>query len=262
MNTSMPRPWVDFNPLMDADTPGRPGVGSDPTMPNPEPGLPEGLAPPEASLSDIGARFEEMVYYASFPEGYAREDARCFRETGRHLPIVNMVYHPERGTHYNYRPSGHWEEYNGERVFVIDTEGGVLKTGDATYRDTSGSGFAVESYVTGRTGLNSYSEGTRQIAPGTDLGEYFHKQRWGAELEATAWMTALVVGSILTIVGAGFIVGDLRLGLGYIRKGSSEQVFRFAFGGRKSFVHGHIHKYNWFKPWKWIHKLGRWKFYD
>jgi hypothetical protein len=56
--------------------------------------------------------------------------------------------------------------------------------------------------------------------------------------------------------------GFCRFGLGYVKRGSTEQYWRFAFGGKKQFIHGHIHQLNWYNPRKWIQKFGRWKSYD
>jgi hypothetical protein len=54
----------------------------------------------------------------------------------------------------------------------------------------------------------------------------------------------------------------VRIGKWYTFKGSTVKQWRIAFGGKKRFIHGHIHKNNWYKPWKWIQKFGDRKKYN
>lgn len=54
----------------------------------------------------------------------------------------------------------------------------------------------------------------------------------------------------------------LRVGQGYLNKGALEKHFRISIGGRKSFIHAHLHKANILKPWKWIQKFGNYTNYD
>ena len=56
--------------------------------------------------------------------------------------------------------------------------------------------------------------------------------------------------------------GPIRMGPWYVQKGATQKVWRIAFGSRKSFIHGHIHGGNWYKPWRWFQKIGKWKRYD
>jgi RHS repeat-associated protein len=52
-----------------------------------------------------------------------------------------------------------------------------------------------------------------------------------------------------------------RLGKGWVPEAGANE-FRAAFGGRDKFIHGHIDSSNWYKPWNWFQKIGRWKNYD
>ena len=54
----------------------------------------------------------------------------------------------------------------------------------------------------------------------------------------------------------------LRIGKGYLGKGATQKEWRIAFGGKKSFIHGHIHAGNWYNPTRWVQKFGKWKKYN
>jgi hypothetical protein len=87
-----------------------------------------------------------------------------------------------------------------------------------------------------------------------------------------AYYSSLVVGTIVSgVAGVGAAAEEgstlasnsiLRIGKGYLQKGATQKSFRIAFGGKKSFIHGHVHRGNWYQPHRWVQKFGKWKRYD
>jgi len=242
MNTSMPRPWVDFNPLMDADMPGRPwvdfnplmsadtqdhpGSGDAPILPSTAPSIGDLMTDPNAhpSLSDMPG------FRTIYGGGIINTGGGSGGGSGNGSTSVPVKIEPTFITtknmswdeYYSYQKGG--DKWRGDDPNYKHSEhtGGLIVTGTGSERqEFDASDFAgVESYVTGRTGIFSYSEGVRGIAAGTDLGEYFDKQRRGANFEAGFWMTAFVVLSVATIafaaVGGFAAIADLVYGLGRV----------------------------------------------
>ena len=147
-----------------------------------------------------------------------------FRERGAHIPRARITVHSTPGGrsanwYTRLEDKGYyWVNHgpNGEEGgFVFRSEGSVLTVGTSEgtkkYRSSSNR-HRVESYVTGRTGLSSYSEDSRAISEDFDLGEYFEAQRKGAEGEATKWLAIFVVGTVatLTLAATGTIGAALR----------------------------------------------------
>jgi RHS repeat-associated protein len=60
----------------------------------------------------------------------------------------------------------------------------------------------------------------------------------------------------------GVATGTIRIGPGWVAIGAAQKSIRLAFGGRKMWMHGHIHAGNIFRPWRWVQKFGNWKRYD
>lgn len=104
-----------------------------------------------------------------------------------------------------------------------------------------------------------------------DFGKSFGNEGSGrmlAEESAKAWAEAATV----TATGAAGAFWPrvcrvanhnrfVRIGPGRVPGAAAKQP-RVAFGGKGSLIHGHIDSSNWYKPWKWIQKLGGWKNYE
>jgi len=231
------------------------------------PGGPADLRPDAAGWKGFTG-FGTQTFRNSGDFVYNMLDEVHFRERGAHIPRAKIASKPG-GRQVNWRdlqgPPGSKYDYSTGRYYM-PTEGSVLTVGTSEgtkkYRSSSNR-HRVESYVSGRTGLSTYSEDARVISEDVDLGEYFEAQRKEAEWEATKIVIGFVVDVVLVLYGPKLLNiafkslvierGAIRFGLGRVATWQNEFLLRnrLALGGKGALSHVHVYPHNWFKPWTW-----------
>ena len=256
--TIKPQSWLDYTPKVAGDL--LPG--------------PADLRPDAAGWKGFTG-FGTTTFRNSGDFVYNMRDEVHFRERGAHIPRAKIASKPGgRQVNWYTRLEDEGWYYvhhgpNGEPGFVHRTEGSVLTVGTSegtkTYRSESNK-HSVESYVTGRTGISSYSESAREIPQGTDLGEYFESQRKGAEGEATRIAVEFAIDVALLFIGPPLLgkaltkiiggAGRLRFGIEKIARVGKQVIerYRLAWGGKGAPIHGHIYPHTWYKPWLWTRR--------
>lgn len=108
-----------------------------------------------------------------------------------------------------------------------------------------------------------------------DVGEgikYSAKNTYNDLLNKTPYEQGKMIGFITEKVAEVIVLKKaasninsnsyLRIGEGYTQKGAIAKEFRIAIGGKKAWIHAHIHAGNLFTPSKWVQKFFGFKKYN